>query len=55
MPGMEMFTIVYLILFIVVPVVLISLFIGLVALSLRKGGDGGEESTSASSSPEVEA
>jgi len=55
MPGMEAFAVGYLILFIAVPIALISLFIGIVVWASRSGGGGEEESLSASSNFEGDA
>jgi hypothetical protein len=46
MSGMEAFTVGYLILFIALPVVLIGLFFGVIAWSLRQGSDDDEEALS---------
>ncbi len=55
MPGMEAFAVGYLILFIAVPIALISLFIGIVVWASRSRGGDEEESRSASSNQEDEA
>ena len=46
MLGMEAFTVVYLILFIVLPMVLIGSFFGLIAWTLRSGSNPGEKDIS---------
>jgi hypothetical protein len=53
-PGMQVFTILYLLLFIVLPIALISLFIGLIAWNLRAQDQLEEESLGASMSLEKE-
>jgi hypothetical protein len=44
--GMEAFTVVYLMLFLVLPIVLIGSFFGLIAWTLRSGRDPAEEDLS---------
>jgi len=55
MPRMGSFAVGYLILFIALPIALISLFIGVVVWAARARGEGEEESLSDSSNLEGEA